>query len=186
MSTRSASKNGIARRIRFLRGDDTQEEFSRKVGITRSALANYESSRSTPNEYVLAQIAARCEMPETFFEDPDLTPASDWNGAAVLGKIVEGAPDWTDDEMAIVRLLRLVPAEVVAKISDDLVEAATHNELSGVISQFASLARDVASVLAIRSRGGLFRKGPIDLTADTEAKMVAKSAANLAEPKGSQ
>lgn len=184
MSTRSASKYGIARRIRFLRGEDTQEEFSRKVGITRSALANYESGRSSPNEYLLAQIATRCEMPVTFFDDPDLTPASEWNGAASLGKIVEGTPDWTDDEVAMVRLLRLVPAEVVGKIAGELVDAATQNELSGVIAQFASLARDVAVVLAVQSRGGLFRKGPIDLTSDLKTRHSATISSSPTDAEG--
>ena len=156
------------------------------MGITRSALANYESNRSTPNEYLRAQIAARCDMPVTFFDDPDLTPGSDWNGAALLGKIVEGTPDWTDDEIAFVRLLRLVPADVVAKIAGDLVDAATHNELSGVIAQFASLARDVASVLAVKSRGGLFRKGPIDLTEDALARAALRIAESSTESGGSQ
>lgn len=187
MSTRSASKFGVARRIRFLRGEATQEEFSRKVGITRSALANYESNRSSPNEYLLAQIAHRCEMPLTFFDDPDLTPAEDWNGAALLGKVVEGTPDWTEDERAIVGLLRLVPAEVVEQVCGILVQAATRKELSGLISQFASLTRDVASVLAVQARGGLFRKGPIaEHGAEWVAKMNAKGTAQQPEPKGSQ
>ncbi|MDT8854628.1 helix-turn-helix transcriptional regulator [Paracoccaceae bacterium Fryx2] len=162
----------IVRRIRFLRGENTQEEFSRKVGISRSALANYESGRSLPNEYVLAQIAARCEISESFFDDADLTPGL--NGAALLGKIVEGTPDWTDDELAMVRLLRLVPAPVAAKIAADLVEAATTTELSGMIASFGSLTRDVATVMAVQARGGLFRKGSVDLTGDALAQMARK------------
>ena len=126
-----------------------------------------------PNAYVLGQIASHCDMPLTYFDDPDLTPDANWNGAALLGKIVEGAPDWTDDEVAFVRILRLVPVEVAAKVAGDLVEAATHNQLSGVIAQFASLARDVASLLAVKERGGLFRKGPVDLTEDILAGMAA-------------
>ena len=118
MSTQRATKYGIARRIRFLRGDSTQEEFSRRVGITRSALANYESNRSTPNDFVLDQIASRCDMPATFFDDADLTPNGDWNTASFLGRVIEGRPDWTDDELSFVRLLRLVPADVVARIAD--------------------------------------------------------------------
>lgn len=135
-----------------------------------------------PNDYVLAQIASHCDMPVTYFDDPDLTPDADWNGAALLGKIVEGSPEWTADEVAFVRVLRLVPAEVAAKVAGELVEAATHNQLSGVIAQFASLARDVATLLSVKERGGLFRKGPVDLTEDILATMAARANAG----KGSQ
>ena len=176
MSTQRVTKYGIARRIRFLRGESTQEEFSRRVGITRSALANYESNRSTPNDFVLGQIASRCDIPASFFDDADLTPNRDWNTASFLGRVIEGRPDWTDDELSFVRLLRLVPADVVARIADELVEASTRNELKGVVSQFASLTRDVASVLAVKTRGGLFSKGIVDLTNDFKAKIATKSA----------
>ncbi len=72
-STQNSKKpETVSRRLRFLRGKETQEAFSKRVGISRSALANYETGRSVPNSFVLNQISEKCGVAEDFFSASDL------------------------------------------------------------------------------------------------------------------
>lgn len=48
----------IAQRLRTLRGDKTQKEVADAIGITPSALANYESGLRIPRDSVKKRIAA--------------------------------------------------------------------------------------------------------------------------------
>lgn len=64
MSTQSGRKifdtetlKAIGIRIREARGGMTQEEFSSAIGVTRSALTNYEAGRRLPNDVILGRIA---------------------------------------------------------------------------------------------------------------------------------
>lgn len=47
----------IGARIREARGDATQEEFSKKIGVGRTVLANYEAGRRLPDSKTLEKIA---------------------------------------------------------------------------------------------------------------------------------
>ena len=71
---------GIAQRIKELRESThlTQQELAKKVSISRSTLAGYESENKQPSYQVLAQIAAVFKVPTDYilgvgiFEDWDL------------------------------------------------------------------------------------------------------------------
>ena len=51
------TSQAIGERIRSARGDRTQEEFASRIGVSRSALTNYEAGRRLPNDLVLSRIA---------------------------------------------------------------------------------------------------------------------------------
>lgn len=71
---------GIAQRIKELRESAhlTQQELAKKISISRSTLAGYESENKQPSYQVLAQIAAFFKVPTDYilgvgiFEDWDL------------------------------------------------------------------------------------------------------------------
>ena len=71
---------GIAQRIKELRESAhlTQQELAKKISISRSTLAGYESENKQPSYQVLAQIAAVFKVPTDYilgvgiFEDWDL------------------------------------------------------------------------------------------------------------------
>ncbi len=51
------SKEKIAERLKILRGDRTAKEVAEAIGITISALANYESGLRIPRDEIKAKIA---------------------------------------------------------------------------------------------------------------------------------
>lgn len=58
----------LARNIRALRGDKTQDAFSRKLGISQATLARLESGAQNTTVKTLQQIckALRCNIGELF------------------------------------------------------------------------------------------------------------------------
>lgn len=66
-----AKITGYGARLRALRGDRSLEEIAEKVGITRSALYQYETEERTPrDEYkvALAKVYGKT-VQEIFFDD---------------------------------------------------------------------------------------------------------------------
>lgn len=165
MSTLNTQEGPISRRIRFLRGKETQERFSKRIGISRSALANYESGRSRPNEYVVKHIAEALEMPVEFFDSVDLM--AEPSTTALYGSVIEGKPDWTEDEVAIVNVLRVCSQNAVLKVVELLIEAASSEELTVSLGRIFFIKEDIERLIAIASRRGLFRKGSVALDGET-------------------
>jgi transcriptional regulator with XRE-family HTH domain len=59
-SQNDADLHGLGRRIRQLRGDVTQEDFARSLGITQAQLSKYELGQSALPLGTLVKIAQRC------------------------------------------------------------------------------------------------------------------------------
>ena len=61
----------LARNIRALRGDKTQDAFARKLGISQATLAHLESGVQNTTIKTLQQIckALRCDIGELFRKD---------------------------------------------------------------------------------------------------------------------
>ena len=125
-SRRAGSLSSAARRLRFLRGDETQAAFAKRVGISRSSLANYETGRSRPNDFTLSKIAESTGTPVDYFTSN--ADAFGQSMAATLGKIVEGVPDWTQDEATLVRVLRLCDQATVKEVLKVVTEGAGRGE----------------------------------------------------------
>ena len=176
MSTRGKSKPVIARRIRFLRGKQTQEEFSARVGISRSALANYETGRSIPNEFAIAQIVQKTGVSEGYFNDPSLPDEGDL--ASVVGGLIEGRPDWTDEEEAIVRVLRVCPKPTVLLVINTLLKSVATQELTTMLGNITTLEEDIEHLVLIQQRGGQFKKGMSWIDGDTLIRKLAQSKEN--------
>ncbi|WP_421398143.1 helix-turn-helix domain-containing protein [Agrobacterium fabrum] len=56
----------IGARIRDARGNATQEEFSKKIGVGRTVLANYEAGRRLPDSRTLEKIADESNLTVNF------------------------------------------------------------------------------------------------------------------------
>lgn len=146
----------IGRRLRFLRGDETQEVFSKRIGVSRSSLANYETGRAVPDRFKLDKIAKACGVSPAYFLEPnDEEPGV----ATLVGAIVEGRPDFTEDELAFVRLLRTLDPDTIVQIVESILHAVSTQPMAGHLTRFLHLEDDVMRLDAIREDGGHFDKG---------------------------
>lgn len=124
MSTPSGRKafdietlRAIGDRIRDARGERTQEEFAEAIGVSRSALTNYEAGRRLPNDLILKKIAEVSGVGEpALLFGPTVTPFELYrqrvNEAAM--EAAQKRPGYiprfmiSDDEYAVIALLRLM------------------------------------------------------------------------------
>lgn len=151
----------IARRLRFMRGKETQEAFAKRVGISRSALANYETGRSRPDDFTLAQIAEKTGFPADYFASYP-HPSSEVSWGATLGSVLDGGlPDWTHDEATVIRILRLCDQGTVLKVLRLIKEGASKREVTLVLSELFTVNEDLQRLhdLAVGNRS--FVKGPL-------------------------
>ena len=151
----------VAKRIRFLRGDETQAVFAQRIGISRSALANYETGRSTPDSFTLSRIAKNCDISEDYFTSNYNPLDSMPTAAGVLGIAVEGVPDWTDDEAAVVRMLRICDQEVIQKVVGVVLAAANAQEVTARLSTIFTIGEDFQRLVEVQERKREFSKGPL-------------------------
>jgi transcriptional regulator with XRE-family HTH domain len=161
MSRRSAgSLQPIARRLRFLRGEATQEEFARQVGISRSALANYETGRSTPDDFTLGRIAENAGVPNDYFGQ-NFDPLVEKSFAGAVGSIIDGIPDWTEDEATLVRILRLCDQPTIAEVLRVVAEGAARQEFLVTISTIYTVNEDLQRLFDLGAGKRPFQKGSV-------------------------
>mgnify|MGYP005853738515 CR=1 FL=1 len=177
MSTQNVT---IGERLRRLRGEESQEAFSRRVGITRSALANYETGRTKPKPSVLRQICQSLGLSESalltgeagsFRELASLVGAHD--AAAVL-------PGLTDHERAIIRVLRLCPNEVVYGVVRQIISALEDGSFYRELADPLTIVDDISHLYMIAAGQGWYDRG---VTPDTLAAILDKLKGGQREPK---
>lgn len=122
MSTRSGRKSfdnetllAIGGRIRSARGETTQEDFAAAIGVSRSALTNYEAGRRLPNDLILTRISeiSGCPVPQLLFGQT-VVPFEAYRHRVEEEAIREAQkrPGFiprfmiSDDELALISLLR--------------------------------------------------------------------------------
>ncbi|CAI9400724.1 hypothetical protein ANOBCDAF_00547 [Pleomorphomonas sp. T1.2MG-36] len=107
----------IGTRIREARGETTQEVFAAMIGVTRSALTNYEAGRRLPNDIVLRKISevSGKSAPYILFGNT-ITPFEEYKrdiNQLIMEKS-QKRPGFiprfqiSDDEIALISLFRLV------------------------------------------------------------------------------
>ncbi len=151
----------VARRIRFLRGEDTQETFAKRMGISRSALANYETGRSTPDSFALSKIAKACGIPEDYFTSSHDPLEANHSLAATVGAVVEGGPDWTEDEATFVRMLRLSDQGTIRAVIGMMLDGVADREVTVQLRTIYSINEDLQRLVEVQSRKREFSKGPL-------------------------
>ena len=155
--------SSVARRLRYLRGDATQEAFAKRVGVSRSALANYETGRSRPDDYTLQVIAQKTDTSIDFFTSSShpLDPSAPKSMAAFVGAAVEGVPDWTQDEAMLVRMLRLSDDTVVQEVMRVVNEGIGGREVMVTIGSVFKLTEDLERLAEMASAQRSYERGPL-------------------------
>ncbi|WP_165455705.1 helix-turn-helix domain-containing protein [Paracoccus subflavus] len=168
MSTQ-ISTDSVAARLRALRGDESQEAFSRRVGITRSALANYETGRTKPKPAVLRQICQKLGISEALLPQGRLSNLGDL--VAALGIHEEGGtlPGLTEDEKAIIRILRLCSTPVVNRVVTAMISGVEAQDFDRRLADPATAPTDVARLYQIAKNDGAYERG---VTPDALAAIV--------------
>jgi DNA-binding XRE family transcriptional regulator len=149
----------VAKRLRFLRAGETQEVFAARVGVSRSALANYETGRSQPDDYTIAKIAKNAGVSEDYFSahyDP-------WEGSwvASVGAAIEGVPDWTDDEASLVRMVRICDPETICSAIATVLNGVSQKEVTVPMSTILTITDDVEALLDVQEGKRPFEKGAL-------------------------
>lgn len=150
----------VARRLRFLRGEETQESFAKRVGISRSALANYETGRSIPNEFTQLKILRNAGVSDDYLVQ-HYDPLESHSEAAVIGSVVEGLPDWTEDEATLVRILRLCDQQTIKDVLNVVLHGASQQEVTVALSTIFTIKEDLQRLMEVRSGERPYAKGVI-------------------------
>jgi len=151
----------IAKRLRFMRGKETQEAFAKRVGISRSALANYETGRSRPDDFILAQIVEKTGVPADYFASYP-HPSSGASFEAAIGSLVDGGlPDWSYDEATVIRMLRMCDEETVLKVLRLIKEGASKQEVTLMLSDVFTVNEDLQRLHDLADGNRSFVKGPL-------------------------
>lgn len=158
MSTQhKAEDDGLRTRLRALRGERSQQEFARLVGLTRSALANYENGRTSPKPSVLRQIALRAGVSDEFLLSGRVRNEYELN-LAVTGRGFINECHETEDELALVRALRAVdPVTVQAVVATLIKGIGDSPEARSRLGD--RLGADLHRLDAINRAAGHFEKG---------------------------
>lgn len=130
------------------------------MGITRSALANYETGRSLPDDFTLARIAEKLNLPNDYF-DSSHDPLVEKSFAGAVGAAVEGLPDWTEDEAALVRILRLCDQPTIAEVLKVLAAGATRQEFLVTVSTIYTVNEDLQRLFDLGAGKRPFQKGSL-------------------------
>jgi transcriptional regulator with XRE-family HTH domain len=156
-------------RLRALRGERSQEEFARLVGLTRSALANYENGRTHPKPSILRQISQRAGLSDNFLLSGQVRNEYELN-LVVTGQGFLNECHETGDELTIVRALRAVDPSTVQTVVGALIRDIGENpDTRATLGE--GLGADLQRLDAIHRAGGQFSKGS---TKEEQAAAVAE------------
>ncbi|MDF0601081.1 helix-turn-helix domain-containing protein [Psychromarinibacter sp. C21-152] len=161
--------------MRHLRGESTQAEFAERLGLTRSALANYENGRTKPKPSLLREISRKLGISEDFLLSGQVRNEYELN-LVVTGRGMLNESHTTHDEEAILRLLRAIPPNYVKEIVEKLLELV---ELKPEVRERLNgpgIETDLALLAEIYRKGGVFDKGQHPLEAEEWLERYAKLA----------
>lgn len=167
MSTQSSTD--IPARLRALRGEESQQSFSERIGITRSALANYETGRTTPKPSVLRSICQKLGISESVLRSGEASTFDDLAGAVGAYREVGTLPGLTDDEKAIIRVLRLCDTSVVHSAVTAIIEGLEAQKFERSLADPLTAHIDIARLYQISKDAGFYNRG---ITPDTLTALV--------------
>lgn len=180
MEAQSAhGRDTVGRRIRFLRGSMSQAEFAEKAGVSRSAIANYETGRTNPGRDVLTKIAHAFEVSPELLISGDVRDVEELTAALGFGPDTEDS--LTADEWAIVRILRLMNTNVVAEAVRLFLETLTRDEEAKRLADPRTIEVDVARLIMILELDGEYQRG---ISQGNVKSLVAELARRLEGMKG--
>lgn len=137
-----AQARAIGRRLRNLRGEASQLDFAAHFGLTRSALANYELGRSRPPKELLERIKDHTGI------DLDTGPEPQ-DFEADLKALVGDGTNLTEDEWAMVRILRVALPEDIRTVAEVLVKSIEDRGAGLQLADPKTVALDLARLYAV-------------------------------------
>ncbi|MGY6410733.1 MAG: helix-turn-helix domain-containing protein [Alkalilacustris sp.] len=168
----------VGQRLRHIRGDRTQQEFAELLGLTRSALANYETGRTKPKLSSLRQIAEKLEFEERWYlEGRELHAQriAPWHAEQMMDRMLEASHPlensgvwsfYTPDERCIIDVLGVCSEELVARLlSEMLAEAEGNPQAAARFAKDPHRAAKERRLRAIIEAGGRYRRSPDEVTA---------------------
>lgn len=175
----------LGRRIKFLRGELSQHEFAKKIGISRAALANYETGRTVPNESVIRSISSALEISTNFLETGRAKEEDRLLHLFGLGRVQSDL--LTPDEWSVVRGLRACNREKVLQAVQIIADGYFAAQKRGDISDPLGFADDALRLGKIREAGGRFVKGPDEDSVTDRMMALARRVSTLqSDPKEGQ
>lgn len=168
----------VGQRLRHIRGDRTQQEFAELLGLTRSALANYETGRTKPKLSSLREIAEKLEVEERWYLE-----GAELHAQRVAARQIEQMMDrmlearhplenagvwsfYTPEERCIIDVLGVCSEELVARLLSEMLAEAEGNPLAA--ARFAKDPHRAAKVRRLRAiieAGGRYRRSLDEVTA---------------------
>lgn len=161
----------IGRRLRTLRGDMSQQDFAESLGVSRSALANYELGRSTPPHDFISKVEAR--FGTALGAPPELADFED-----ELRKLVGDGSELTKDELALVRIMRLAEAEDTRACVAELVARVEQRSAGLRLGDQETTALDLARLYMIAAGKSEYQRG----ASGENALQLAKALAGIMKP----
>lgn len=173
MSTQNSTELGA--RIRSVRGDDSQEEFAKKVGISRAALANYETGRTLPKRSVLARISEVVGISNSYLLKGAVRNEYELN-YVVTGKGMLNESGETQDELSMLRVMRAARPPTIAAIVEALLDDIEKNAVSREQLEAVTAQSDLACLGEILTANGEYNKGSSAAQNDAFLTELAKRA----------
>ena len=179
MSTQNSTELvGLGERLRRLRGERSQEECGALVGLTRSAVANYETERTTPKPSILNEISRKMGISEDFLLSGRVRNEYELN-TVVAGRGFLNECHETDDELAIIHVLRAASPEAVREIVERLLKAVEDDASMRGRLRGLRVDEDIARLGAIYQSGGVFQQGGSKEEHDAFFQALARKARGL-------
>ncbi len=172
----STSDVPMAQRLRQLRGEATQESFAELLGISRSALANYETARTQPKPSQLRDFSRRLGISDDFLL------IGTFRNEYELNRIVGGPLNLdsmrydTPDEQTILRILRVCRPESVSEIAAMLLKEFEENRDARASADPLHISSDIARLAAIARDGNAFERGQSQAEGDASWKAFIRAA----------
>lgn len=167
----------VGRRIRFLRGDLSQAEFAERVGVSRAALANYETGRTIPSPQVMGDIARAGGVAADFLQSGQVETLEELATSLGLGK--NSVDELTKDEWAVVRLLSACNTEVVANVLRALVEGVSQDPDAKQLLDPAFAVDDLARLITVIEGHRDYQRGVRRNDLGTYLDVLAKRVSEL-------
>lgn len=148
---------GIGRRIRFLRGDLSQTAFAEIIGVSRAALANYETGRTRPNEKIIRAISEAWSASPEFILEGEVQNVEEL--ATSLGMGSNTPDDLSADEWSVVRILGVCDSETIQKAVEAIVKGFSKSDEAKELACKGTVIEDLSRLLMVAEGRRDYQRG---------------------------
>lgn len=152
------TKDWVGKRIRALRGNATQAHFAEKIGVSRAALANYETGRTKPNDMTVLKIANLTGVSPSSIVSDEVYSFDDLAALVSAKPELKSLGDLSEDEKAMIRLIRVCDKEAIQQIVGAILEEIQVGRFNKEAVDVLNFARDYSRLAVIRECGACTEK----------------------------